>query len=146
MAALSDELKQAINNAFDDGCPIIWSSVDADGQSVLNFFGTSQAYSDDQIAIWMRNTNRGFLQRTAANPRVSMMYRNAGTRLSFQIHGEARRVDDEAVRTRVYDAAPARERESDPNKEGTAVVVDVVRVIQRNQVVWSRDGSTGAAD
>jgi hypothetical protein len=136
---LSDEFKQAINNAFTDGCPIVWASTDAGGQASLNFFGTTQAYSDHELAIWMRTPDRGFLQRIAGNPQVAMMYRNPATRLAFQIHGEARHVDDEAVKTTVYDNAPEAERKQDPDRLGTAVVIDVTRIVQRGQVVQSRD-------
>jgi len=44
--SLTLEMQQAINNAFVDGYPIIWASAGADGQPVLGFFGTTQAYSD----------------------------------------------------------------------------------------------------
>jgi hypothetical protein len=50
--SLTEEMQQAINSAFDDCFPIVWSSVGTDGQPVLSFFGTTQAYSDHEIAIW----------------------------------------------------------------------------------------------
>ncbi|MGE3961570.1 MAG: pyridoxamine 5'-phosphate oxidase family protein [Dehalococcoidia bacterium] len=137
--SLSDEMRQAINGAFDDGFPIVWSSAGADGQPVLSFFGTTQAYSDHEIAIWMRTPERGFLGRIAENPQAAMLYRNATTRLSFQIHVEAKRVDDEAVKQHVWQSAPERERQQDPEMKGTAVVAEIVRVIQRGEVVMQRD-------
>lgn len=143
---LTEEFQTAINNAFTDGCPIVWTSAGADGQPSLAFFGTTQAYSGHEIAIWMRTTNRGFLARIEENPRVAMLYRNAPARLAFQIHGEARRVDDPAVKKHVYESAPEIERNADPERLGTAVVVDITRVIQRGAVIMSRDGDTGPAD
>lgn len=136
---LTDEWKQAINNAFTDGCPILWASTGKDGQAVLNFFGTTQAYSDHELAIWMRTPERGFLQRIAENPQVAMMYRNPATRLVIQVHGEARHVDDPAVKDHVYNNAAEAERAQDPEKKGTAVVIDVTRIVQRGQVIQSRD-------
>ena len=82
---------------------------------------------------------RGFLARIAENPKVTMLYRNPGTRLAFQIHGEARHADDDATKQRVYDHSPENERNQDPERKGTAVVVDVVRLIQGGKVVQSRD-------
>lgn len=143
---LTEEFQTAINNAFTDGCPIIWTSAGANGQPSLAFFGTTQAYSDHEVAIWMRTTNRGFLQRIEENPQVAMMYRNAPARLTFQIHGEARRVDDPAVKKHVYESAAEAEQKADPDRLGTAVIVDVVRVIQRGAVIMARDGDTGTAD
>jgi uncharacterized pyridoxamine 5'-phosphate oxidase family protein len=142
---LTEEFTTAINNAFTDGFPITWTSVGSDGQPTLAFFGTTQAYSDHEIAIWMRTTNRGFLARIEENPQVAMIYRNPAARLAFQIHGEARRVDDPAVKKHVYDSAPELEQKADPERLGTAVIVEVTRVIQRGTVVMSRDGDTGIA-
>ncbi len=143
---LTEEFQTAINNAFTDGCPIIWTSAGANGQPSLAFFGTTQAYSDHEIAIWMRTTNRGFLQRIEENPQVAMMYRNAPARLTFQIHGEARRVDDPAVKKHVYESAAEAEQKADPDRLGTAVIVEISRVIQRGAVIMARDGDTGTAD
>lgn len=142
---LTEEFKTAIDNAFTDGFPIIWTSVTANGQPSLSFFGTTQTYSEHEIAIWMRTTNRGFLARIEENPKVAMMYRNAPARLTFQIHGEARRVDDPAVKKHVYENSPEVERNADPDRLGTAVIVDITRVIQRGAIVMSREGDTGLA-
>lgn len=137
--SLTEEMQQAINNAFDDGCPVVWASAGADGQPVLNFFGTTQAYSDREIAIWMRTPERGFLARISENPQAGMLYRNPETRTAFQIHVEAKRVDDEAVKKQVWENSPERERAQDPEMQGTAVVAEITRVIQRGEVVMQRD-------
>jgi general stress protein 26 len=137
--SLTEEMQQAINNAFDDGFPIVWSSVGTDGQPVLSFFGTTQAYSDHEIAIWMRTPERGFLARISENPKAAMLFRNAATRMAFQIHVEAKRVDDEAVKKTVWGNAAEREREQDPEMKGTAVIGEIVRVIQRGEVIMQRD-------
>lgn len=144
MIQLDADMQTAINNAFTDGCPILWTSAGTDGQPSSNFFGTTQAFSDHELALWMRTPARGFLQRIAENPKVTMMYRNAGTRLTFQIHGEARVANDAAIDQRVYDNSVEAERNVDPERKGLAIVVDVTRVIQRGEVVQSRDGATGA--
>ncbi|MCK9496258.1 MAG: pyridoxamine 5'-phosphate oxidase family protein [Dehalococcoidia bacterium] len=137
--SLTPEMQQAINNAFVDGYPIIWASAGADGQPVLGFFGTTQAYSDHEIGVWMRTPERGFLARIAENPKATMLYRNTETRASFQIHVEAKRVDDEAVKQTVWSNAAEREREQDPEMKGTAVVAEIVRVIQRGEILMQRD-------
>ena len=94
------------------------------------------AYFPDLLPV-PRTTAR--LARIAENPKVTMLYRNPGTRLAFQIHGEARHADDDATKQRVYDHSPENERNQDPERKGTAVVVDVVRLIQGGKVVQSRD-------
>lgn len=141
---LDDDMKQAINNAFTDGCPIVWASVGADGQPSTAFFGTTQAFGDDRLALWMRTPARGFLRRIAENPRVTMQYRNPATRTAFQIHGEARVANDRAIDEQVYRNSAEAERNNDPEMKGLSVVVDIVRIIQRGEVIQSRDGDAGA--
>jgi len=137
--SLTEEMQEGINNAFTDGFPIVWATTGADQQPVLGFFGTTQAFSDHQIAIWMRTPERGFLKRIEENPRASMLYRNSKTRLAFQIHVEAKRVDDEAVKKQVWSNSAEFERNQDPEMKGTAVVAEIVRVIQRGEVIMQRD-------
>ena len=136
---LTDEFKTAINNAIADRAPIVVGSVDASGQPALSFRGSLQVYSDHEVGIWVRNQDGGFLKSIEGNPLIAMMYRNPETRLSFQMHGKARRVDDPEVKARVYESAPEIERNADKDRLGTAVVVDLLRVIQRGAVVMERD-------
>lgn len=137
--SMPDDMQQAITNAFTDGYPIIWASAGADGQPYLAFFGTTQAYSDHELAIWMRTPERGFLSRIAENPKTTMLYRNTSTRVGYQVQGEARRVDDEAVKKQVWSTSAEFERNQDPEMKGAAVLVEVVRVLQRGQVLMERD-------
>jgi uncharacterized pyridoxamine 5'-phosphate oxidase family protein len=139
MIELTAEMKQAIDNALGDGHPVISASVGDDGQPILAFFGTAQAYSDDQLALWVRNPEGGFLRRIAANPQISLLYRNPAERVMWQFHGRAQVVDDEAVRKTVYERAPEVERNMDQERRGKAVVVDLDRVIHRGQVIMARD-------
>ena len=138
MIELTEEMKGAVNAAFADGLPIISSSVGADGQPSLQFFGSAQVYGDDQLAVWVRNPEGGFLRRIAANPRVAMLYRNPAERQPWQFHGRAGVVDDPAVRDTIYDRADERERNLDPDRGGGAVVIDLDRVIARGEVLMER--------
>jgi len=135
---ITEEMQAAINNAIADKSPIIVSSVDATGQPSLSFRGSIQTHSDTQLAMWIRNQDGGILKSIAANPKIALMYRNPETRVSYMMHAEARRDDSDAVKQAVYDAAPEVERNADPEKKGTAVILDLVRVIQRGQVIMER--------
>jgi predicted pyridoxine 5'-phosphate oxidase superfamily flavin-nucleotide-binding protein len=135
---LNDEMRTAINNALADRAPIMVASVDATGQPSMSFRGSTQAYSDSELAIWARNPEGGILKSIAANPKIALMYRNAETRAAYLIHGEARRDDTDAVKQHVYDHAPEVERNADPERKGVAIIVDIVRVIQRGEVLMER--------
>lgn len=135
---LTDELKTAINNARADGFPMLIASVDASGQPSMSIRGSLQTYSDSALAIWIRNQDGGILKSIAAHPQVALWYRNTSNNVAFLIHGEARRDDDDAVRQAVYDASPEGERNMDADRKGTAMIIDVVRIIQRGQVLMER--------
>ena len=50
----SEEMQRAVKTAFDTLKPIVVSYVDETGAPQLSFRGSTQAYSDTQPAIWVR--------------------------------------------------------------------------------------------
>ncbi|MCC6237158.1 MAG: pyridoxamine 5'-phosphate oxidase family protein [Dehalococcoidia bacterium] len=135
---LTDEIKTTLNNARADGFPVLVASVDATGQPSVSIRGSLHVHSDNQLAIWIRNADGGILKSVAVNPLIAMWYRNTSSNVAYLIHGEAKRDDSEAIRQQVYDSSPEGERNMDPEKKGTALVIDVVRIIQRGQVLMER--------
>ena len=138
MIQLTDEMKQAIDGALAEGNPIVSASVDEDGQPSLAYFGSTQAYSDDQLAMWVRNRDTAFLRRTASNPRVALLYRDPSQRRMWQFHGRARVVGEPEVNQTVYERSPEPERDRDPERAGVAVIIDLDRVIERQKVLMER--------
>ena len=138
MIVLTGEMRLAVDNALDDGCPVISSSVGGDGQPSLSFYGSTQVHGDDQLAIWVRNPAGGFLRRIAANPHVAFLYRNPDQRQMWQFHGRARVVEDQDSRDTIYERSNKLERDRDPERMGVAVVVDLDRVLERGAVVMER--------
>lgn len=135
---LPDELKSAIDSSRADGFPMLWASVDETGQPTIAIYGSTHVHSDHELAIWLRTEGRGFLSRTGKNAKVFGWFRNTTTNVGCQIVGEARRVDDPATRG-IFDESPEAERKMDEAKAGVAVIVDIVRVMQRGQAIASRD-------
>ena len=138
MIVLTEEMRRSVNNALDDGYPVLSSSVGGDGQPSMSFFGSAQVYGDDQMAVWVRDPSGGFLRRIAANPHVAFLYRNPDFSQMWQFHGRARVVDDQAARDTIYDNSDKRERDRDPDRKGIAVIIDLDRVIERGQVLMAR--------
>ena len=138
MIKLTDEMKTAVNNALVDGLPIMIASVDPEGQPSLSFRGSTQTYSDEQLAMWVRNPEGGILKNILVNPKLALMYRNGEKRQTWLFHGEARRDDDPQVRQQVYDSSPEAERNRDPDRKGVAIIIDLVRVIARGEVLMER--------
>lgn len=135
MIELSDEMRDRLAAAMDEGVPVVVASVDGAGVPRLSFYGSTHVHSSDQLAIWVRDAAGGFLRRLQENPNVALMYRNPGARLAWQFQGRARTVEDADEARRVYDESPEVERGRDPERQGRAVVIDVDRVTGRDLVM-----------
>src|SRR5436189_25640 len=81
---LSPELKALVNSALLTRHPMLMSYVNESGQPVLSFRGSTQTFSDDQLAIWIRNADGSLLRSVAKNSKVAFMYRNEDTKETFQ--------------------------------------------------------------
>jgi len=121
---LPPEIKTLVNDGLASGNPLLFAAVSEDKKPVLSFRGSTQVYSDDQLAFWLRNTTGGTIDAIRANPNVAFMYRSATTPL-LQFKGRARIASDADERKKVFEAAPEREQQSDPERKGLAVIVDL---------------------
>jgi hypothetical protein len=129
--ALDGAIADAVNGALDNGTPIIAAYVDRDGQPQLSLRGTTQVYSADQLALWIRSPEGGLIAALPHNPRLTFFYRDPATRANYQIQGRGRVDADPPVRDVVFDNSPEREQAVDPERRGVAVIVDVDRVTGR---------------
>jgi len=124
---LSEEMKRAVNTAFETLKPIVVSYVDERGAPQLSFRGSTQAYSDTQLAIWVRNPEGRILESIAKNPAVALIYGSfEPTARAFMIFRGRARVDaSETVRRRVYEQAHQFERDKDKDRKGIAIIIDL---------------------
>ena len=60
---LTDEMKEAMDAALDDGCPVVCSSVENDGYPTMSFYGSAHVHDHETVGIWVRNPEAGFLKR-----------------------------------------------------------------------------------
>jgi hypothetical protein len=125
---LTEEIRAAVNGALANGTPVVVAYVDERGQPRLSFRGSTQVFGDDQLAIWVRNPEGGLPRALAANPRVSLLYRNPQPRTMLLFEGRGRIDPAEATRATVYEQAPEVERNFDPERKGLALIVDLDRV------------------
>jgi hypothetical protein len=122
---LTPELKTLIDGALMGRHPIAVAYVDETGQPVLSFRGSTQAFSDDQLAIWVRNGDGNLLRAIKRNPKVALMYRDEDSRATYTFRGRARISTDEADRARVYETMAQAEKAHDPSRAGTALIIDL---------------------
>jgi hypothetical protein len=124
---LSADMQKAVDTAFGSLKPIVVSYVDESGAPQLSFRGSTQAFSDSQLAIWVRNPEGGILESIAKNPAMALIYGSfEPTARAFMIFRGRGRVDSsDAVRRQVYERAHAFERGQDPERKGIALIIDL---------------------
>ncbi len=149
---LTNDLKELVNNALASRHPMLLAYVDGGGRPVLSFRGSTQVFSDTQLAIWVRNSGGGLLAAITRNPSVALMYRDEDKKATFQFQGRAWIASDDETRRQVYEAAHKVERDHDFAHLGVAMIIDLDRVEgyaglspagQLGRVNMRRDDETG---
>jgi hypothetical protein len=123
---LSEDMKKAINTAFERMKPIVISYIE-NGAPKLSYRGSTQAYSDTALAIWVRMPDGPILEGVKNNPAVALMYGDfrPDGRDFMVFRGKARLDKTEAARKRVYESAHPYEQSQDKERNGNAVIIDL---------------------
>jgi hypothetical protein len=124
---LSADMKRAVNMALESGRAVAIAYVDESGSPQLSYRGSTQAYSDTQLAIWVRNPQGRILTATKRNPAVALLYGNfdPNARGFMNFRGRARIDESAEVRRRVYEQAPEGERNLDKERKGVSLIIDL---------------------
>jgi uncharacterized protein GlcG (DUF336 family) len=125
---LTDEIKEAVNGALANRTPVMVAYVDEEGQPSLSFRGSTQAYSDNQLAVWVRNPEGGLQNALKKNNRVTLFYRDTEKRMTLQFKGQGHIESDAKTRETVYNNSPEGERNADREQKGFALIIDLDRV------------------
>ena len=130
--ALTDAHAELLLGALENGTPVIVGYADADGKPHLSYRATLQVIAGDQLGMWIRDPRGGLVRALPTNPNLACFYSDRTKGVTLQFMGRGRVVDDDAIRTAIYDASPKLERDMDWRRGGVAVVVDVERVEGRD--------------
>ena len=125
---LSPALKETVNTALTRGRMMSVAYVSPEGQPELSFRGSVQAYSDTQLAIWVRNPEGGILKAVASgHPNIALLYGELGaeSKAFMTFRGRGRVESSETVRRKVYDDSPEVERNLDKGRKGVALIIDL---------------------
>jgi hypothetical protein len=124
---LTSEIQHAVNTAFGTGKPLAVAYVDERGAPQLSYRGSTQAYSDSQLAIWVRNPEGGMLAAVRKNPAVSLIYGNfdPNNRGFMTFRGRAHVENGADARRLVYERAHEIERSRDPERKGVPLIIDL---------------------
>ena len=132
-AAATDKIpefvKGMVNAALANNTPLIVAYTDDKGAPNLSLRGSTQAYSDTQLSIWVRHANGGMANALKKNPQMTLMYRDPPARANLTFEGRAHFETDEEVRNRVFDLCPEVEQKHDPGRIGAALIIDITRVM-----------------
>jgi len=128
---LSPALKQTINSALANGRMMSLAYVSLDGRPELSFRGSVQAYSDTQLAIWVRDAQSGLVKAIQGGKvHLSLLYGELGaTNKAFvTFRGRGRLDNSESVRRAVYEGSHELERNLDKDRKGIPLIIDLDRV------------------
>jgi len=121
---IPERIRSLVAAASDAGCPLAAGTVDQNGQPELGIYGTIQPFRQGSLALWLRRPEN-FLRRISTNPKTSFIYWNANEHVMLKFYGTAHVLDDVADRDTVFLGSPENERAADPDRNGTAVEVEL---------------------
>jgi uncharacterized protein len=127
MIKLTDEMREAVNNALANGCPCVLATAGSDGEPDIGYKGSMMIFDDQSLAYWER-TRRQHLKNVTANPKVVVLFRDGKTRVNWRFHGTATVHDQGPIRDQVMARVVAPELEKDPERKGLAVIIRVDKV------------------
>ena len=124
---LTEDIQERVKSAYESGKPLVFAYVDGNGQPSLSMRGSTQPYSETQLAVWVRNPEGGLLKSLEANPRVTLMYRDTTpeSRAMLQFRGRAHVENTPEVRKKVYESAPQAEQNADREQKGIPIIIDL---------------------
>ncbi|MBV9131530.1 MAG: pyridoxamine 5'-phosphate oxidase family protein [Chloroflexi bacterium] len=125
---MPDFVKAYVNSALANNTPLIIAYTDLNGAPNLSLRGSTQAYSDTQLSIWVRHANGGMANALRSNPRMALMYRDPPARANLTFEGVGHFESDPDVRDRVFELMPEVEQKHDPGRIGACLIIDVQRV------------------
>jgi hypothetical protein len=120
---LTLEMKEMIANAIPDNV-MVFAAVSVDGKPLVTFRGSTSAYSDDQLSVWLRHAGGSTEQAIERHPEVVLLYRSKAVPM-LQFNGRARVTTDPTERNRAYEISNPLEQKQDPERKGTAIIVDL---------------------
>lgn len=125
---LTPALRELVNGALDRGRMLSVAYVGADGRPELSFRGSVQAFSDTQLAIWVRNPEGGIVAAVrGGRPHIALLYGELrpDAKAFVTFRGRGRIDNTEAARRKVYDSSPELERNLDKDRKGVPLVIDL---------------------
>jgi len=135
--------EEAINNGLADGTPCLLATADDQGYPDIAFKGSMMVFDKDHLAWWERSLAEQIAQ-VEQNPHIVVLYRNPAKHQipHMRLYGDATLYRSGEMREKVMSRTVQRELDSDPERKGFAVVVQVNRVRVGRNTVQERNGTS----
>ena len=138
MIAISDQMRELVDNALANGSPCILATVSGDGEPDIGFKGSMLVFDNDSLAYWER-TKRVHMKNVKENPKVIVLFRDAKTKAAWRFHGTATLHETGPIRDQVMARTVKDELDKDPERKGAAVVISLDKITNMGgQVLQSR--------
>jgi general stress protein 26 len=138
MIAISDQMRELVDNALANGSPCVLATVSADGEPDIGFKGSMLVFDNESLAYWER-TKRVHMKNVKENPKVIVLFRDAKTKAAWRFHGTATLHETGPIRDQVMARTVKDELDKDPERKGAAVVISLEKITNMGgQVLQSR--------
>ena len=138
MIAISDQMRELVDNALANGSPCILATVSGDGEPDIGFKGSMLVFDNESLAYWER-TKRVHMKNVKENPKVIVLFRDAKTKAAWRFHGTATLHETGPIRDQVMARTVKDELDKDPERKGAAVVISLDKITNMGgQVLQSR--------
>lgn len=141
MISITDEMRDAVDNALANGTPCIMATASSTGEPSVSLRGSMMVFDSEHLAYWERAKRAG-LAHIRENPKVVIMYRDPKARKAWKFHGHATVYEDGPIREQVLARVVPAELTPDPERKGFAILIRVDRIaLLRGDIVQQRDGT-----
>ena len=128
MIQLTDEMAQAVNNALADGTACLMGTASKSGMPNISYRGSVMVFDTQHLAYWERAKNIA-IHNLEENPQLEIFYRNRDKGLSWRFYGRATIHETGDLRDQIMNRTVQRELDSDPERKGFGVLIEVDRVL-----------------
>ena len=135
---LTDEMRDAINNALAEGAPVMVGTASRAGMPDIAFKGSAMVWDAEHLAYWERSRGET-LRNLQENPSICLLYRNPKRGPAWKFFGVAEIHDEGGLRQQIMDRTIEVELNRDPERKGAGVLIRVDRVVQGRTVLMQRE-------
>lgn len=137
MIALTDEMREALDDALTAGAPAIVATAGGSGMPDVAYKGSVMVWDADHLAFWER-AHGTTLRNMEENGQACVLYRNPKTRQNWKFFGTVELLREGELRDGIMARTNELELQRDPDRKGVAALIRVDRVISGGQVIMER--------